>query len=98
MRIIECLLVIGILFSYVPIISMDDCPDENHMGNLKMDCGFLFHCPMVIDMSISEISGLPINGWLFSTKPMLVVKKLIHPVFHPPEYLSADFIPQGMKG
>jgi hypothetical protein len=86
MRITGCLLVIGILFSYVPIIPMDDCPDENHMGNLKMDCGFLFHCPMVVDINISETSNLPINGRLVSKEPLLVVKELANPIFHPPKH------------
>jgi len=97
MRLVGIFLIIGILFSYVPVFPMDECPEGNHMGNMKMDCGSLFHCPMIVDLNISEISGLPLNGRLVSTKPLLVVKELAHPVYHPPEYLNANFIPHGMK-
>ena len=98
LRIVGIFLVIGILFSYVPVFPMDECPDGNHMGNMKIDCGYLFHCPMIVDLNISETSGLPLNGRLVSTKPLLVVKELTHPIYHPPEYLKANFIPEGMKG
>jgi hypothetical protein len=99
MRIIGCLLVTGILLSYVPIIPLDDCPGANHMGNImRMDCGSPFHCPMIVDLNISETSGLPLNGRLVSIKPLLVVKELVHSVYHPPEYLTQNLIPMGMKG
>jgi hypothetical protein len=25
---------------------MDDCSEGNHMGNMKMDCGYIFRCPL----------------------------------------------------
>ena len=43
MKIIGFLLIIGILFSYVPVFPMDECPEGKHMGNMKMDCGYNFH-------------------------------------------------------
>ena len=99
MRLVGIFLIIGILLSYVPVIPVDGCPGGNHMGNvMKMDCGSLFHCPMIVDLNIPEISGLPLNGRLVSTKPLLVVKELAHPVYHPPEYLTPNLIPIGMKG
>jgi hypothetical protein len=98
MRIVGIFLVTVILLSYVPMIPLDDCPGANHMGNImKMDCGSLFHCPMIVDLNISETSGLSPNGRLVSTKPLLVLKELTHTIFHPPEYLNANFIPHGMK-
>jgi len=88
MRVIGTLLIIGILFSYIPVFPMDECPEGNHMGNImKMDCGSLFHCPMIVDLNISETSGLSPSGRLVSTKPLLILKELTHPIFHPPEYL-----------
>lgn len=99
MRIIGCLLITGILLSYVPVIPVDGCPGGNHMGNImKMDCGSLFHCPMIVDLNISETSGLSPNGRLVSTKLLLVLKELTHTIFHPPENLTPNLIPIGMKG
>ena len=98
MRIIGCLLVTGILLSYVPMIPTDGCPGGDHMGNMKMDCGYLFHCPMVVNIIISGTAGLPLSGKLASAKPLLVVKELTHPIYHPPEYLKPNFIPEGTKG
>jgi hypothetical protein len=98
MRIIGCFLIIGILFSYIPVFPMDECPEGNHMGNMKMDCGYLFHCPMIVDINISETSSLPPNGFSISIRTLLLMEELVHSIFHPPEYLSAKFIPQGMEG
>ena len=98
MRIVGIFLVIGILFSYIPVFPMDECLVGDHMGNMKMDCGYLFHCPMIVDLNISEPSGLPLNGRLVLTKPLLGVKESVHSVYHPPEYLTRNFIPMGMEG
>jgi hypothetical protein len=98
MRIIRCIVIVGILFSYIPVFPMDECSETNHMGNLEMDCGYLFHCPMIIDLGIPETSSLPLNGRVVLKKPMLIFDELTHPIFHPPEYLSLNFILQGRKG
>ncbi len=95
MKIIGCLLVIGILLSYAPVFQMDDCPEGNHMGNLKMDCGGPFHCPMTVDILISEISSLPLRGLLFPTRMLLAQDGLATAIFHPPEHSSQDLIPWG---
>jgi hypothetical protein len=87
MKIIGSFLIIGILFSYVPLIATDECPEGDHMGNMKMNCGYLFHCPMVANIIISGTPGLLLNGRLVSTKPLLVVKGLTQSIFHPPEYV-----------
>lgn len=98
MRIIGCFLIIGILFSYIPVFSMDECPEGNHMGNMKMDCGYLFHCPMIVDINISETPSFLPNGFSISIRTFLLMEELVHSIFHPPEYLIANFIPQGMEG
>jgi hypothetical protein len=95
MKIIGCLLVIGILLSYAPVFHMDECPEGNHMGNMKMDCGALFHCPMIADIVVSEISSLPLNGLLIATRMLPLSDGLVNPIFHPPEYLSPNFNPRG---
>jgi hypothetical protein len=87
MRIIGCLLVIGILFSYVPVFSMDGCPEGSHTGIMKMDCGSSFHCPMIVDRIVSETSSLPLNGCLISTKLLLVVDEVAYLIFHPPKII-----------
>ena len=86
MKIIRCLLVIGILLSYVPVFPMDECPEGNHMGSMKTDCGSLFHCPMILDVVASEISTLPLTGLFIPTRVLLFADGLTTLVYHPPEY------------
>ncbi len=95
MKIIGCLLVIGILLSYAPVFQMDDCPEGNHMGNLKMDCGGPFHCPMTVDILVSEISSLPLYGLLAPTRMLPVPDGLATAIFRPPEFSSQTLIPLG---
>jgi len=95
MKIIGCLLVIGILLSYAPVFHMDECPEGDHSGNMKMDCGVPFHCPMIVDIVVSEISSLPFNGLLIPTRMLPLSDGLVNSIFHPPEYLSPNFIPRG---
>jgi hypothetical protein len=97
MRIVGIFIIIGILFSYVPVFSMDECPEGNHMGNMKMDCGSNFHCPLVLNISLPEPLPLPLNGRLDFAVYSPKVDELPHLIFHPPEYLNANFIPHGMK-
>jgi hypothetical protein len=98
MKIIGCLLVIGILLSYAPVFHTDECPEGNHSGNMKMDCGVLFHCPMIVDIVVSEISSLPLNGLLITARMLPSSDGLVNPIFHPPEYSSPNFYSRGMKG
>jgi hypothetical protein len=94
MKIIGCLLVIGILLSYAPVFHMDECSEGDHSGNMKMNCGVPFHCPMIVGIVVSEISSLPLNGLLIAARMLLVSDGLVDPVFHPPEYLSSNFTPE----
>lgn len=87
MRLIGCFLVIGILFSYLPMFPMDGCPEGSHMGIMKMDCGASFHCPMIVDRIVSETSSLPLNGCLILTKRLLVVDEVAYLIFHPPKII-----------
>jgi hypothetical protein len=74
---------------------MEECPGENHSGNMKMDCGGPFHCPMIVDIVVSEISSLPFNGLLIPVRMLLLIDGLVSPIFHPPEYSSSNFVPRG---
>ncbi len=88
--IIGFLVVVAILFSYIPAFSfsMKGCPEEgNHTGNVKMDCGYSFHCPMVVNKDVLDANSLPLSGRLVSGKPLLVVEELIRMIFHPPKDL-----------
>ena len=93
-NLIGFVVVITILFSYVPVFSTDQCPEGNHMGNVKMDCGYSFHCPMVVNKSIVGTHSLPLNGRLVPAKPFLVIDELVRVIFHPPKDLLS-LCPQG---
>jgi hypothetical protein len=86
MRVIGIFIVIAILFSYAPVIPMDDCPEEHHMGNKEKDCGYSFHCPIIVDIGISETLSLPFNGKVVSILPLLRVDELPCLIFHPPKH------------
>jgi hypothetical protein len=86
MKIIGFLLIIGILFSYVPVFPMDECPEGKHMGNMKMDCGYNFHCPLIINIIMPEPSALPLSGRVVLTPSLLKVDELTSFIFRPPEY------------
>ncbi len=95
MRIIGCLLVIGILLSYAPVFHTDDCPEGDHSGHMKMNCGIPFHCPMTVDVLVSEISCLPLSGLLIPAMTQLSKDGLVVAIFRPPKYSSPNFIPRG---
>ena len=99
-NLIGFVVIVTILFSYVPVFSTDQCPEGNHMGNVKMDCGYSFHCPMVINENILGTYSLPLYGLLVPAKPLLVVDELIRAIFHPPKdlrFYSHIFRDEGKK-
>ncbi len=87
-KIIGIFLVIGILFSYIPVIHADRCPEEDHLGNTKVTCGYLFHCPIFLERKIPEPSSLPLVGLLILMPPSIAIDELADPVFHPPKPFS----------
>jgi hypothetical protein len=92
MKIIGYLLVIGILLSYAPVFHMDECPQGSHLGNMKMDCGSPFHCPMIVDIVVSDISSLPLSGLLAPTKTPRLKDGLVSPIFRPPKYSDPNLL------
>ncbi len=89
------LIIITILVSYMPAFSfsMKGCPEGgNHTGNVKMDCGYSFHCPMVINKDILGANSLPLSGRLVPGKPLPVVEALIRMIFHPPKDLRFSYL------
>jgi hypothetical protein len=92
MKIVGIFLILGLLFSYLPIIptdGMNGCPQgnqtENHTGNKKMDCGYIFHCPLIFDGALQEPLPLPLNGLLPLPSILSKVDELAHFIFHPPK-------------
>jgi len=62
---------------------------------MKMNCGVPFHCPMTVDILVSEISSLPFSGLLVPTRMLLLKDGLVSAIYRPPEYSSPNFIPRG---
>lgn len=85
MRIIGCLVIVGILFSYVPMFPMDECPEGNHMGNMKLDCGNNFHCPLIFNIIMPGPLPLPLNGRVVLIPSFLRIDELAYLIFHPPK-------------
>lgn len=85
MKVIGIFLIIGILFSYIPVVSMDDCPETGHSGNMELDCGSVFHCPIIYNSAVVESSILTINGWLKWVPDISNIEELPNFIFHPPK-------------
>ena len=79
-------LIFGILFSYIPMAPMDDCSEGDRTGNIKLDCGYSFHCPIIVGISTLEALNLPFNERLALTPPLIIVDELTHRIFRPPKY------------
>jgi len=86
MKIIGIFLILGILFSYVPMIPIDGCREEGHVGNMKLDCGYSFHCP-ILSIVISEPFHPSYVGRLALIPSLKTVEEVVHPIFHPPEFI-----------
>ncbi len=89
MKIVGIVIILGILFSYVPIFPMDDCQEEAPMGNMKLDCGYIFHCPFLSNIGLSKSMTLPLIGRAVLSSSLPVIDELTHPIFHPPEKWQA---------
>ena len=95
MRVRGSLLIIGILFSYVPMILMDECPEGNHMGNMKMDCGYNFHCPLIFNINMPEPLPLPLSGRVVLTTSLLKIDELTSLIFRPPKHMVFETLSYG---
>jgi hypothetical protein len=85
MRIIGWLVVIGLFLSYVPAFPMDECSEGNHTGNMKTDCGYMFHCQLVFNADMPDSLLLPLNGRFILTPSLFKVDEVAHFIFHPPD-------------
>jgi hypothetical protein len=90
LKMVRILIVLAILFSYIPISRMHSCPDEGHMNNMKMNCGYIFHCPFISNIDFSELTTIPNIGRLVLITSLPFFEDLEYPVFRPPETLSRN--------
>jgi hypothetical protein len=96
---IRILIIIGILFSYFPVMSLQHCPVASHEGNHhegshhegshkeegKLNCGYIFHCPFTFNSSFSEALVILNTEKLVSISPPITFGDFRFPIFHPPE-------------
>jgi hypothetical protein len=85
LKIIGIIIAIAILFSYLPSISMDGCSEETHPEKQGMDCGYIFHCPVVSGSVVPQLSALSIHGWLSWVPAPGKIEELPDSIFHPPK-------------
>ena len=85
LRIIGAFIIIAILFSYLPMDAMENCSEEDHSTNTRMDCGYTFHCPIFFNKVITQFLILPINGWLRYIPTIGKAEELPRFIFHPPK-------------
>jgi len=100
MKIIAILLTVGVLFSCIPMVPMNDCPEESHMGGLKVNSGSSYHCPLctlIVNAALPEPLPLPLIGQLLSTEYLRMVDDLTRSIFRPPEYGIPNAYSMGMK-
>jgi hypothetical protein len=55
------------------------------MGFMKMDCGSIFHCPLISNASVSEPALLPLTGRVSLAPSLFKVDGLPRAIFHPPK-------------
>jgi hypothetical protein len=85
LKVVRILIVLVILFSYLPIIHVDFCPNENHVDHVKINCGYVFHCPFVSNNTLLESITILNIGRLVLMTSLPLVEDLEYPIFHPPE-------------
>jgi len=93
------LIVLGVLFSYFPVMPLQHCPEGSHEGNHhdgnrpegshkeegKLNCGYIFHCPFTFNLSFSEPLVILNTEKLVSISPPITFGDFRFPIFHPPE-------------
>ena len=90
MKILGVLVILGILFSYVPMFPMDDCQQENHAGSMNLGCGYSFHCPFLSNLSLSESIALPYLGRAVLISSLPAIDELPHRIFRPPKRIDSS--------
>ena len=100
LKVVRIFIVVGILFSYLPIAHMDGCSEQNHMDNNKISCGYLFHCPIISSIGFSELVAIPNIARLVLIMRLPLFEDLEYPIFHPPKAMAehTQFASSILKG
>lgn len=85
MKAIGIVIILGILFSYLPAFPMDDCQETAHAGTMQLHCGYVFHCPFLSNPGFLGPVKLPYLGRIESSSLPMRVDEFVMPVYHPPE-------------
>ncbi len=67
------------------------------MGNMKLDCGNNFHCPLIFTITTVETLQLPLSGRLVLTPSLLKIDELIALIFRPPKLDIQNSISWGQR-
>ncbi len=96
---IRILTIVGILFSYFPVMSFQHCPVASHEGNHpdgnhhegshkeegRLNCGSVFHCHLTLNLSFSEPLVILTTEKLVPVSSSITSGDFRFPIFHPPE-------------
>lgn len=94
---IRILIILGILFSYFPVMPLQHCPEGSHEGSHEgnhegshkeegnLNCGYIFHCPFTFNLSFSEPLVILNTEKLVSISSSITFGDFRFPIFHPPE-------------
>jgi hypothetical protein len=85
LKVVRIFVVLVILFSYLPIARAEFCPNESHVDHVKLNCGYVFHCPFVSNNSFLESITILNIGRLVLIAALPLVEDLEYPIFHPPK-------------
>jgi hypothetical protein len=85
LKIIGIFIIITIILSYLPIDAMGHCPEEDHHTGTRMDCGYVFHCPVLHSPNVLDLSTLTLNSWLKRMVDISKIEELPNFIFHPPK-------------
>lgn len=91
------MIILGILFSYFPVMPLQHCPEGSHEGSHEgnhegshkeegnLNCGYIFHCPFTFNLSFSEPLVILNTEKLVSISSSITFGDFRFPIFHPPE-------------
>ena len=75
--------------------SADDCRERDHSGNMKLDFGYSFHCPVLLAKLLPEPLPPPYLGRLVIPLSFQTFEELAHPIFYPPENRLETYVYRG---
>jgi hypothetical protein len=94
MRTAATIVIIVLLFAYVPLIPIDDCPEAHHTKT-TLDCGYLFHCPALPNIGTPGPSPLTVVGRCDPFPCLFNIDEPAFLIFHPPKIGQVKLSPWG---